>query len=342
MLKGKSLVAAAAALFVLTCSTSAATPEQLLWHNLINHAERWPATTKISVDFTLDDTTLYRGTEVSVLQVVGPNAQLVAPQGSIFTVLPDECTLLDDANAIWSLLTPAQKNLDWREIVEDNTLWPDRVTLTADQEFDKVVLKAGEDVDLISIAGRAVLIMHHKLEGPLRIRWTDTDVFARARELVELPEDTRPGTIPAILAQRTVDDEGKPVTLEPAKYYVIYYASSVCPRCKIFSPELVDYYNTNLADRKDVKFIVWSTEHNMSRIQRYMKEQGMPWTALTEKSARVVTSAYREAAARFEIPGIQVIDRFGNELLATNKIPGRPIPAAETALTKLNEVLHVK
>jgi hypothetical protein len=57
------------------------------------------------------------------------------------------------------------------------------------------------------------------------------------------------------LLARTVNKEGKPASLQKARYYVFYFTASTCPRCKVFTPKFVANFNQTLADRTDMAFV---------------------------------------------------------------------------------------
>jgi hypothetical protein len=96
----------------------------------------------------------------------------------------------------------------------------------------------------------------------------------------------------------------------------------------------VAHYKKSLADRKDVMFISWPTEASTAPYLPYARKNGITWTVMpVERKAGIGNYGL------MEIPGILVLDRFGTILLATNKIKGAPMEAAETALTQLNGVL---
>ncbi|MCA9401652.1 MAG: hypothetical protein KC713_08490, partial [Candidatus Omnitrophica bacterium] len=116
---------------VLLCASAvyAAAPQTLTWRDLVNHPERWPAMTKVKNDLQFSKSTLDKGAEVQVYNVLPNEVELIAPEGFIFAQTPQECTLLEDANLFWSSLTPEQKEVTWQKIVGDRSLWPGKVGL---------------------------------------------------------------------------------------------------------------------------------------------------------------------------------------------------------------------
>jgi hypothetical protein len=164
-----------------------------------------------------------------------------------------------------------------------------------------------------------------------------TDLFSRARELAALPPDQRPGHVGDLLEGTPVDSNGKPAALPPARYYVFYFAASTCPRCKIFTPKFVEHFNKSLADRTDVAFVTWPTEATTPPMLDYMKQNKIPWPTIPAEKKLTIGDF-----GVMEIPGILVLDRFGTIRLATNKLPGAPLEAADAALAQLNDTLKAE
>lgn len=320
----------------------AAGPQVLQWRDLVNHPERWPAETTVKNDLQFSNSTLSKDTPVKVYEVTANGVDLIAPEGFIFDQTPQECNLLDDANAFWSSLTDEQRELDWRKIAADRTLWPDKVTLVTDVYLDKTrKLDEGDQVPVVTVeANQKVIIMHPKVQGTLRVSSAETDIFARARDLVAKPEEERPGIMASVLEGRLLDGNGQTIAAKPADYYVIYYAASTCPRCAVFSPKFVDYYNEHFAGRDDLQVVVWSTERPKSSILKYMRDHQMPFATLDDDDAGMVVYAFRKQGVIVNIPGFIMIDRFGNELYSTGGTgEAQTIPTAEASLEKIAALL---
>ena len=320
----------------------AAAPETLKWRDLVNRPERWPSETTVKNDLQFSKSTLSKETPVKVFEVKANGVDLIAPEGFIFEQSPQDCNLLEDANTFWSSLTAEQKDLDWSKIVADRTLWPDTVTLTTDVYFrQNAKIDQGEQVPVVTVeAGQKVVIMHPKVQGTLRVNSTETDIFSRARELAGKPESEHPGIMAAVLDGRLLDGNGQKLDAKPADYYIIYYAASTCPRCAVFSPKFVEYYNEHFAGRNDLQVVVWSTERPKSNILKYMRDHQMPFATLNDDDAGMVVYAFRKQGVIVNIPGFIVIDRFGRELYSTGGTgEAQTIPTAEASLEKIAALL---
>lgn len=328
-------------LFLVTSSFLArgAVPEILQWGDLMHHPERWPAMTTVKKELQFSQSRMDEGTQVKVYNVLPNEVELIAPEGFIFSQKPNECTLLADANSFWSSLTPEQKEVTWQKIVNDRTLWPGKITLPSGAQFTGLTLEPGTEATFVYPQSNKVQFAHPKSDSILSISQAETDVFSRARDIARLPVEERQGVLRTVLDESLVDVHGQPFAAAPAKYYIVYYAASTCPRCKIFSPKFVDYYNAKLADRDDVRIVVWSTERPKTNIQKYMHDHKMPWATINDREAGIAGFAIRKAGTVTQIPAILVLDRFGNELLSSRTTPSQTIASAEVVLTKLDDVL---
>jgi hypothetical protein len=123
---------------------------------------------------------------------------------------------------------------------------------------------------------------------------------------------------------------------------VIYFAGSTCPRCKIFTPQLVDHFNKTLASRKDVAFVTWPSDETTRQILNYVRQNTIPWPTVPLEKIDVLNKEANMISRNgtINLPGILVVDRFGTPRLATNKLAGQPLDAANAALARLNTVLE--
>jgi len=323
-----------------TPSTSPAKPatapaRPLVWADLVGHSERWPSEAKLTVQLRFDKGILNVGTAVRIEEVLPTKVRLIAPQGFTFVVDPKDCDLLEAANTQWAKLTPEQQAITGETLAADPTLWPGKVKVLENQNFGGgLQVKAGVELPVTGMKKNEVLLQHPQSKDHLVIPFRYTDVFARAHQLVLLPAEHRPGRMADLLDEATLDLDGKRAKLEKAHYYVFYFSASTCPHCEIFTPKLVGHFKKSLADRKDVMFISWPTEASTAPYLPYARKKGITWTVMPVERKALIGDY-----GLMEIPGIVVVDRFGTFLLATNKIQGAPLEAAEKALAQLDGVL---
>ena len=162
-----------------------------------------------------------------------------------------------------------------------------------------------------------------------------TDLFARARELAALPVDKRPGHMADFAGRR--HDRQRPANPPPCPRRTTT-SSTLPPRparaAKCSRRNSWQHYNKSLADRKDVAFVSWPTDATTPPYLEYARQNTIPWPNLPAERKSLFANL-----GVFEIPGILVVDRFGNRLLATNQLPGPPLEAADATLAKLDGVL---
>lgn len=325
-----------------TAVLDAAPAKPLTWADLVNHPERWPTETKLTTQLRFGTDTLKAGTPLKIDQVDANGARLIAPQGFAFTAEPKMCDLLQAANALWGTLSPEQKTLTRQAIQQDVSLWPGKVKILDTLNVGNLRIDPGTVLPVVEVKADEVTVMHPRSTGSIVISTQNTDLFSRARELVSVPVDKRPGRMADVLEGATVGVDGSPVALQSARYYVIYFAGSTCPRCKVFTPKLVDHFNKTLANRKDVAFVTMPASDDSTRLMlNYVRQNMIPWPTIPLEKRDVLNkeSITISKDGVINLPGILVVDRFGRPLLATNKIGGQPLDAANSALAQLSTVI---
>ena len=76
-----------------------------------------------------------------------------------------------------------------------------------------------------------------------------------------------------------VDSRGASVDISritTKKYLLVYYSAHWCPPCRLFTPQLVKWYNKN---HKDYEVVFVSADRSGQAMLNYMKEAKMPWLA---------------------------------------------------------------
>jgi len=338
LLAATPTVNAAAAANSPSAAAIPTTVKPLVWRDLVNRPERWPAQTRLTTEQRFrGEASLRAGTVVQIHAVKPNEVELIAPAGFLFAAAPGDCDLLAAANAQWARFTPEQRALTVSDLQRDMSLWPGRATLTVDQSFGSFTLKSGETYRVMRVSGGDVALWVPGRDGQQVVPLTATDVFVRARERVALPRDQRPGRMAEILDGLLVDAAGKSTPIGAADVYVQYLSASTCPRCAAFTPKFVEHYNAVLAGRDRVAFFGSSTDATMPPYFAYVKSTGMPWPTLPHQNKNVMIALGNLGV--LEIPGIVVFDKFGQVLLSTNRIGGAPLAAAESALAQLDQKL---
>jgi thiol-disulfide isomerase/thioredoxin len=290
----------------------------LTWANLVDHPERWPAETKLTVPLRFGTGILRAGTSVRVQQVTAKDATVLAPQGFAFGVRPNECDLLEDANAFWSTLTPEQRAVDAATLANDASLWPDivktKLTLTFDLAGGQTKrLPAGTQCVFGFYDGEVACASPVGEDAHLEFRITDLDLIERARERALIDPAKRQSRIVQAIRSVLVDADGKPYanpSLEGVKAFVFFYGANWCGYCHQFSPYLVKFANENFSQASPVMFVLLDGDDKAAEMLAYMKSDKMPWPAIRKATWK---KTFFTAVPR-GFPHLLITDHYGRVL----------------------------
>jgi nucleoredoxin len=101
--------------------------------------------------------------------------------------------------------------------------------------------------------------------------------------------------------------------LKGKKYLAVYFSASWCGPCKQFTPRLVNWYQQQKAELDNFDVIFVSRDHSKEAMVEYIKQDGMPWPALTFAKADQRSSPLEKYAGR-GIPCLVIIDGEGKVL----------------------------
>ena len=313
--------------------------EKLALADLVRRPDRWPASIKLKRAFAFSGGSVPAGKEVKVLEFDG--AQVLVDGGNelYFEVAPDDCDLLDAANVAWAALTPAQRAVDVKTLLDDASLWPEKVVCAGGFQLeDGTLLPPGAEYELLSLDAQGVKVWSWKHKTTLVTELGQTDLVTRARQRVLLPAEQRGSRVATALKKTLVDIEGKPFTspgIEQAKVYVLYFGASWCGPCRKFSPSLVRFVTSNLTDNPRMATVLLSNDEKDADMRAYMKDEKMPWPAMPLSALRETPLFLTQSAG--VIPHLVVLDRHG-KLLASSMENGQ-YDGPERALKKLQDLL---
>lgn len=98
-----------------------------------------------------------------------------------------------------------------------------------------------------------------------------------------------------------------PVSSLKGKTVAIYFSAHWCPPCRMFTPELVSFYNGVSKSEFEIVFV--SFDRSQEAMKGYMTEVKMPWLAVPYGSEKIEALA-REFGVR-GIPALIVLDENG-------------------------------
>ena len=253
------------------------------------------------------------------------------------------------AVVLWLPSLNAQESLTIDVLAASRPLWPREVTINVAHQVPLLVngkvsgsmqASPGRVYPVMSIEAGGVIV--NAMGSSLTFPPADTDILARAETVrarlealaaartaatpgaSESPPPVASGPTPPATTNKVADRlNGKLViyngrsleqfeasALKGKKYLAVYFSASWCGPCKKFTPRLVDWYKQQKAelDKFDVIFV--SRDESKEDMVEYMKQDGMPWPALSFAKANQGSSPLEKYAGR-GIPCLVIIDREG-------------------------------
>lgn len=119
------------------------------------------------------------------------------------------------------------------------------------------------------------------------------------------------------VAPYLVNAEGEKVDVEAvseAPILLFYYSAHWCPPCRLFTPKLVEFYNTNGGGEK-FEIIFVSSDRTEEAMFEYMKGEGMPWPAVAYDSIKA--TGIKEFGGPY-IPSLVMFDAKGKLVIGTD------------------------
>ena len=127
-------------------------------------------------------------------------------------------------------------------------------------------------------------------------------------------------------------DEGD---LAQKKIYGLYFSAHWCGPCRKFTPKLVEYYNKIAGEHPEFEIIFVSSDRSTEDMAAYMREAGMPWTAIEFTKLANVPSLKKYAGDG--IPDLVIVDATG-KVLGDSYVRGKYV-GPQRVLDDLNNIL---
>jgi nucleoredoxin len=108
--------------------------------------------------------------------------------------------------------------------------------------------------------------------------------------------------------------------LAQKKIYGLYFSAHWCAPCRRFTPKLVEYYNKIASEHPEFEIIFVSSDRSAEDMVTYMREAGMPWTAIEFTKLANVPSLKKYAGEG--IPDLVIVDSTG-KVLADSYVRGK-------------------
>jgi nucleoredoxin len=120
---------------------------------------------------------------------------------------------------------------------------------------------------------------------------------------------------------------------EKKKLIGLYMSAHWCPPCRKFTPQLVAFYNKVAAAHPEFEVVFVSNDKSASAMEAYMRDQQMPWPAVTFDKVRgnaALNKYFGEG-----IPCLVVVDETGKVIFDT--YAGKNSRGAEAVLADLEQ-----
>jgi len=298
----------------------------------------WPPRVTVKRAFELSGGTSIRaGQELVLHELTGTDA--VLDTGRILFRCPVQDTdVLERARALVARLSPAQLALSWKELVLRSELWPVRVSLENDVVFQNGRrYVAGTEVALRGFQAGAVDLYAHEGAMQFTLEPRETDVLARARERLELPEEQRePFFVRAVAAALEHAKPGKAAGALPgSELILVYRGRKACPRCAAFTPELAEFCERVKSGTDGFELVFLSSDATAEEASLHRREAALPGRAVAfDRRVQVARLAALDGDL---LPLVYVFDRSGN--LIERNHPNGGSPTALDVLTDLEKRL---
>jgi thiol-disulfide isomerase/thioredoxin len=122
-----------------------------------------------------------------------------------------------------------------------------------------------------------------------------------------------------ILGEKSFKDHK--LTQKPKKYYIFYYTASWCGPCKVFTPELIKFYNE--LKNENFEIVLISSDSDQKSMESYAAKNKMPWPQLKFSKLTTFNTKFNHGVRG--IPSVIVCDLEG-KIITSN---GRDLAALE-------------
>lgn len=127
-------------------------------------------------------------------------------------------------------------------------------------------------------------------------------------------------------------------TFEKKKLIGLYFSAHWCPPCRKFTPELVTFYNKNIAAHPEFEILFVSADKSAAAMEGYMRDMQMPWPAVSFERL-----AGKEALKKYAgdgIPCLVVLDASGKVISDT--YAGKSHRGPAIVLTELDQLFATR
>ena len=301
--------------------SAAEVPKTLTLTDLVGRPDRWPQSVVVAVNVrSKSGQSVLQGQKVPVVNVTDKGVFVSTTAGGQIGLFPNQCDLLEQANARWMQLTPAQRALDPETVFKDSSLWPDVVRMIYPTQISgsggsKTVLPAGHLNRFFYFENGQVAVVPN---GVSELKWfkpDSVDVVGGALERVILEPAERPSRLVEGVRNVMRDAAGKPYSakeLGQTRAFVFFWAANWCGWCHKVSPELARFVTENSRQLKQTTVVMLNGDKQDSEMLKYLREKNLPWPAIRQADWQRVP--YFKFTHEGSFPQLLITDRYGRIL----------------------------
>lgn len=117
------------------------------------------------------------------------------------------------------------------------------------------------------------------------------------------------------------------------KYTALYFSAHWCPPCRMFTPQLVEWYNEFKPKHPDFELVFVSSDRDEASMDEYIKGDKMPWPYA--KFAKAKEEIFRKYASD-GIPYLVLIGEDGKDLTGQSGNEWQP---PQEVLAKIEKIV---
>lgn len=129
-------------------------------------------------------------------------------------------------------------------------------------------------------------------------------------------------------------DLGGPNVEGSPKYTALYFSAHWCPPCRMFTPKLVEWYNSFKAKHPDFELVFVSSDQDEAAMDEYIKGDNMPWPYVKFDKAQ------GEIFRKYSSDGIPYLVLIGEDGKALTAQSGNEWESPDKVLAKIEELVR--
>lgn len=133
--------------------------------------------------------------------------------------------------------------------------------------------------------------------------------------------------------ERIKADLGGPAVKGTPKFTALYFSAQWCGPCRMFTPKLVEWYNSFKPKHPDFELVFVSADRDAAAMQEYIKSDNMPWPYVQ------FDKAGSEVFARYGSDGIPYLVLLDSEGRAVTAKEGNEWQSPQEVLAQIEKIV---